>query len=418
MYENTKVFCLFCVFLFNSSAFATCVQLLEYDEASLISYVVHPERTKCIELKGLTPNNTVVFLNQATINGNSSTAVSYRATFTRPDGIRIYDTSVTTSSVDTRLSLNGNSSIKLFLSPEKGVSTHHFVFDVINVKENSGFSIINITVRAIKSSVKPIDPGECSSCPSERMMSRTSRDIKSYSATKSDVSQCTDANRPPKPSPSNKVTGEQLNYNSVFQKAEAQKDSWASKYTLPVAEAAAFWDMYQKHKTAGEYDVKTSASLYDGNADDGNFLYGGRMAAFGFSRDFTVRASASYQGIQDQGLNIVGGSLGFYNFVANTGDNAGDPEMVGRGWDYKTQVQSQNRYDLKSSSCIDAMTKAAIEGSGGSVGSGGDDSDVGTGSDGTSLPGNGGGSGSGTGTVWCLYQKGIMQYCYILNSDW
>lgn len=224
-----------------------------------------------------------------------------------------------------------------------------------------------------------------------------------------DLAQCTDQNRPPNPAPVDQVSGAQMNYSDIIRTTQAEYASWKSKYTAPVAEAMAYWSMYQDHKTAGKYDVKSGQSDYNGNADDGNFLHGLRMAAFGFSRNFTERASASYQGLQDHGLNPVGAYASYAKFVLNTGDNVGDPEMVAQGWDYKKQVFDSNSSEKGNSSCVSTSVKGTPISNSGPSGSG---STGGANGGGIGLVGNGGAGNGSVGTVWCIVQSGIVQYCY------
>ncbi|MCG9732374.1 polymorphic toxin type 44 domain-containing protein [Shewanella sp. Isolate13] len=419
---------LFILFLFSShSVFASCSNIYGFEEKTVRSDIIdsyrgNGSRTKCVILKGLNPNKTIFqFKKPRRANGVYS-QVSYSTDLYRVDGTKIKSFSIKDSTISDSLNLVGQTEIKLNLIPKTGSRENKFTFEILNVSEGQEFSIVMVDVKVSKSSFPPVDTG-CRGCSNQmsdrssfssrsmmRAASPTSSGTVYTSSPATDVAQCTDQNRPPNPAPVDKVSSVQMSYSDVIRTTQAEYASWKSKFTAPVAEAMAYWSMYQDHKTGGIYDVKSKQSDYNGNADDGNFLYGIRMAAFGFSRNFTERASASYQGIQDYGLNAAGVYASYINFIFNVGDNVGDPEMVAQGWDYKKQVFDANSSERGNSSCVSTAVKGVSIGNAGSGGSGGGSGGTGGG---ISIPGNGsGGSGGSGGAVWCMVQGGVVQYCW------
>ncbi len=235
---------------------------------------------------------------------------------------------------------------------------------------------------------------------------------KIQTSSQNEANQCNDGNRPPNSPPINGVNNRPFNYNRTFQMAEAEYASWVSQFTQPIAEANVFWTMYQRHKNDGIYDIKSNRSPYQGNDDDGNFLYGGLMASFGFSLSETQRYSAAYQAIQDSG--VAGFPLSIYNFISNTGDNLSDDQMVSRGWRYKKEVHNNNRSDInKPTSCtpLNETSDNNDNGTGGSGGSGGGGKGGNPGTGDGSWPGFPGGGGGG-GSWVCFVQEGHPTYCF------
>ncbi|MCG9740175.1 polymorphic toxin type 44 domain-containing protein [Shewanella insulae] len=422
---------LFVLFLLSGSrAFASCTSeyIYSFEEKTVWSDIIDSykgdgSRTKCVTLKGLNPKKTIFQFKKARRANGVYTQVNYSTELYRVDGTKLKSYFIEDSTISDSLNLTGHTEVRLKLSPRLGSRENKFSFDIINVSEGQDFSIVMVDVQVSKSSFPPVDSGGCRGCQ-DQMSARTSFSsplmMQAASSTTSgaaysvspstDVGQCTDQNRPPNPAPVDTISGKQMSYSDIIRRTQAEYESWKSKYTAPVAEAMAYWSMYQDHKTGGKYDVKSKQSDYNGNADDGNFLYGIRMAAFGFSRNFTERASASYQGIQDYGLNPIGAYASYTNFVYNIGDNVGDPEMVARGWDYKNQVFDANSFEKGNSSCVSTSVKAVMNGNAGSGGSGGGSGGSG-GTGGIGLIGNGSGGGD-VGAVWCMVQGGVVQYCY------
>ncbi len=81
---------------------------------------------------------------------------------------------------------------------------------------------------------------------------------------------------------------------------------------------------------------------------------------------------------------------------------------VAQGWDYKKQVFDSNSSETNNSSCVSSSVKGTSIGNGRPGGSGGNPGNSG----GTVIPGNGGAGSAEVGTVWCLVQRGIVQYCW------
>ncbi|QQX79003.1 hypothetical protein JK628_15725 [Shewanella sp. KX20019] len=417
--------------IFSQTANAQCKAINAFEEIQLHSNTDAPNRNRCVEIRNLVPEYTILDLGGININGKNI-FLSYHLIVKDMSDNMILDKIITASGYDQKLELAGHSNIVIELLPLSGVDTHNFTFNVLNANENNEFSIINIATLA-----SIVSPPQSNPTCRERDCTGNGRpgtenpygvaqfavDSFAVNSVPSEASQCTASNRPPHKAPLNTETNETLNYNREFQQAEASYASDQSKYTAPAAAAKSFYDLYQDHQTGAVYDVKSPDSkYYDANStsqirsDNGNFFFGGIMAAKGFSQAFTVRASAAYQGIQDHGLNPVGLNAGYINFVYNIGDNLGDPEMVTRGWDYKTEVQSENRYDEKSSSCTDADTlnnqdEENPPSSGGPNNGGGGGNPPG---DGT--PGPIGPIGSpfyDGGTEWCFVQEGYPTYCWV-----
>lgn len=187
------------------------------------------------------------------------------------------------------------------------------------------------------------------------------------------ISQCHALNRPPSPAPySRDGSGTQLNFNKTLRNEQAWNNRAKFVFSPVGYRAAVYQRLYQNLRTDGIYDVKSSVSPWDGNADFGNFLYGSLMHIYGFSEDEALRFSAAYQAIQDHGSKFTMASIphGIFNFLTNTGDGEGDPGMVLRGYNYAKEVYATNPQAVESLTCVDQKT---LQSSGGISDSGGND---------------------------------------------
>lgn len=332
------------------SATPDCQTLYEYSELSISSGFNDNNRQKCIQLKNLVSKKTLFSFHPSYENSEIINNKTYRVTVKNYNSQTIINSEVANTGLYKAIELNGHTELKLFISPEKGAYGNNFNFNIINVKEYQDISIVMIGVSVKPAPTLPTPPpcknGICTE-PKYKSINLTfmqSLERLQTSSSQVEATQCNDSNRPPNAPPINKLSNKPFNYNRTFQMAEAEYASWESQFTKPIAEVIVFWTMYQRHKNDAPYDIKSSRSPYQGNADDGNFLYGGLMAAFGFSKSETQRYSAAYQAIQDNG--IAGFPLSIYNFITNTGDNLSDDEVVIRGWLYKKEVHNNNRSDL------------------------------------------------------------------------
>jgi hypothetical protein len=404
------------------NAEANCNIVNELEEVELKSSAVTNGMTVCSELRNLVDQKTIIDIEGIKHIPN----ISYRVVVKNSAMRTLVNKVISVNGHDEKLELQGERNLYIYLTPVSGKSNYDFTFNIINYNEQRQFGVINITPIIIKSKVPPrIDPPcDGSICYDPKsvedpIFSFGSEPIVSIMSTSaSDASQCTDDNRPPHVPPINQSNGSEFNYNKALQLTEAVHASNQSKYTAPVAEVMAFLDMYASHKTGSANDVKSSKSIYyDGSlsaehaADNGNFLYGGRMAAYGFSEGVTQRASAAYQAISDNGWWGLG--QGVVNFVSNSGDNSGDSAVVSRGWKYKQEVQSNNRYDTNNSSCVDVDTKEASGGGAGAPGGGGGGGGEGGDPGDSENPGTGGGGGGGGGVWWCFVQVGYTPHCWM-----
>ena len=189
----------------------------------------------------------------------------------------------------------------------------------------------------------------------------------------SDAPECNADNRPPNPSPVNTKNGKSLDYNNMLRRDIGQHHAWISTFSSFHGEALMLLHMYDTSRIGGEYDVKSVRSPYNGDDADGNFIYGARMTAFGFSLDQTIRVSAAYQGVQDLG-KVLGAFKGIVNYATNTGDNKGDAEQAARSWKYKTEVFDKNVHSPQLASCLDMSTLAGNTPSSGGENGGGNGS--------------------------------------------
>ncbi|PKI27903.1 hypothetical protein CXF83_14875 [Shewanella sp. Choline-02u-19] len=158
-----SLFILFILFLFNSSAFASCSYIYGYQEKIVKSDVIdsyrgNGSRTKCVILKGLNPNKTIFQFKKPRRESGVYSQVSYSTDLYRIDGTKIKSFSIKDSTISDSLSLVGQTEVKLNLIPNTGSRENKFTFDILNVTEGSDFSIVMIDVLVSKSSFPPVEP--------------------------------------------------------------------------------------------------------------------------------------------------------------------------------------------------------------------------------------------------------------------
>ncbi|GLS83244.1 polymorphic toxin type 44 domain-containing protein [Paraferrimonas haliotis] len=116
-----------------------------------------------------------------------------------------------------------------------------------------------------------------------------------------------------------------------------------------------------------EFDLKNNPQY---NADEafGNWFFGAVAATLGFSKDEAVRLAAMAQSYQDNGWS----SQMIYNYLNSSGDNSGDPELVIRGYDYKTNIYDADPdNETNSDSCSPQSSNPSNSGLGGGYSVGG-----------------------------------------------
>jgi len=341
----------------------------------------------CINLRDLSPTETYFMMDKSYPNLNSAALIGYDASWKLSNGTTIFNKNIYTDFDMTLINLQSNDRATLQLKKAQHGANYDYVFDIVNNREVQGFTIISVTVKAKrKTTSQPTPPrggGSCEyiggvwmcmdplSTPYQSPLSYN--EVLLGEITFSGLSQCHALNRPPSPAPyAHDGSGKQFNLNQALRDEQAWQNRAKLVYSPLGYQAALYQRLYQAHKTNGIYDVKSNASPWHGDADFGNFLFGAIMGIHGFGVDGALRFSAAYQGIQDHNskFNMQSISLGIYNFLLNTGDGEGDPEMVFRGVNYAEEIHRNNPSDTKSLSCVDQKTMQGTN-SGGSGGSDG-----------------------------------------------
>jgi len=402
----------FCVlFLFinfwTSAAYANtqCVDLDPNNMEDFSNFTTSSGEV-CIHLKGLSAN-TIIQVDKVN-NFSTNTQLGYDINVSLNSGAVIYDRNVYyEEDVDLSTLFNGSAiEAKLVLSKAQNGSQYNYTFNVINSYEvEHELTIISIAVIAEpKPSTPPpplegchyingvrmcIDPLSVDPIPAvleiESVYSFYEQHT-TYSSTYnsdegsfvgvaqySDVNECNNSNRPPVPPPFRKDNSNiQFDLNSVL-RVELM---WAGLNALegmnpavagPAAISATHLRLFQNHRTGAIFDVKSDASVWDGEYKFGNFLYGAVLAVHGFPENMAQRYAAAYQAWQNyqksgEGTAFDAVSQGFVNFLTNSGDTVGDPELISQGYRYAIEVFLRNMSDTRSSSCVDSKTlQEAVE---------------------------------------------------------
>ena len=416
-------------FLSIGYAQASCVELRENSEITL-STASRSNGEVCIQLRDLHSTETYFSADNLTAGLNSVAAAGYTATLQLGNGTVIYSKTLLSEPDIIKVALQHHDRAILKLKKSPNGNNLDYSFHIINNREIQGLSTITVTASAkAKSNAAQLPPpdGGCEyvngskTCyrPYSAPISAPMHSVYSSGAvslgqvTLPNAIQCKSTNRPPSPAPyKNDKSGTEMKINDILRTEISwrNKARWLLAVNAVAYPAITHQRLYSLLRTNGVYDVKSDESPWQGDADFGNFLYGTIMQAHGFSGDLALRYSAGYQAIQDHNNKFTYASVtqGIYNFITNTGDGAGDPEMVMRGFNYAKEVFSKNSQDTKSLSCIDEQTISQQATSGGGGGS----------NDGGGNPGGGSGGGRvirATCNLW-YFKSGIANGQYYMNT--
>ncbi|MCH8493464.1 MAG: hypothetical protein LAT53_09560 [Idiomarina sp.] len=391
----------------------------------------------CIKLKGLTPNQTIIQVDNI-FNPHTNSRLGYNATVQLNNGGSAYSRNVfLAEDIDlSELGIGDSTEATLVLSKAQNGAKYDYIFNVINSHEVAqGFSIISIAVIAHPKSASLPDPeppsdgcydyyGEwmcvdplAEPAPDNSINQQYSLQMNTFSTlnlddgvmlgteTMSEALECNDSNRSLTPAPfRGDGSGVEMNVNQILRNERA----WATKNAasgvtmgtggLMKALAANHLRLFQNHRSNALYDVKSDLSIWDGDMEFGNFLYGAVLRAHGFPEDLSLRYAAAYKAWQDYrngagSSNAVGAiAQGIVNFITNTGDSEGDQALISRGYHYAKEVWEKNKNDLRAMSCVDHETLQSISGSGG-----------------PSFPGDDPDYGGGTGGSGTIYWSGSCE---------
>ncbi|MEE2025747.1 polymorphic toxin type 44 domain-containing protein [Alkalimonas mucilaginosa] len=373
------------------SANASCVELRENSEVTL-STAASSNGEICITLRDLHPSETYFMVDKSYPGMNSPALVGYDARWQLTNGSTVYNKNIYADFDMTKINLQSHDRATLRLKKAQNGANYDYTFNIINNREIQGFSIISVVMNAKPiASSQPTPPappprGECDYiggifiCTDPLrapVVTSSSNAVLIGDIVALSGPQCNANNRPPTPAPyARDGSGRQLNLNKILRDEKA----WLTKINTATSNAnlrlmVIMQRNLQVFSMGAIYDVKDSLSPWAGNDDFGNFLYGAVMQVQGFSGSDTQRFSAAYQAIQNgNGITWSSATQGIYNFITNTGDETGDPEMVMRGYRYARDIHSQNPSDSKTLSCIDDRTLSQLSTPGTGGGSEGSDS--------------------------------------------
>ena len=388
--------------------FHTTATACETGNPNSLTNIETQDAIKCINLTQL--NAETWFVADSSILKNAA----YNIKVTTPDGSVLVNQELSfatnTFTIAQQLQLAGHNEVKITLTPLTGSRNYRFtIIHDHNTVEDLHTIYVGLNSEVLGNNTPPggINPMQ---------MFATTVAVNQLT----EASQCNDANRPPTPPPINSNSGIPFNINGYLRATKEWMQQMHNTMNVGAVDAAALARAYVVHNIDGALDLShANETSFVGDAAMGNFLFGASMAAMDYDSVFTLRMSAAFQAISDDGLGWSSVIQGIYNYVTNTGDSPGDPEQVMAGANYYHDVFTANGADSALVSCIDSQSldqedglQEMVDSSPGSGGGSGEgDGDPGdTGGD---TGGNSGGSTGSGGTVWCFVDsKGDVQFCW------
>lgn len=365
--------------LLEARASVNCVDANIGTETTAISLSDSSDRSVCFRIKGRTVDDFAVFASKTIDNDGGSTIVrGYDYQILDSDGITLFSSFSHDEAEINGFTIDHAEELSVIVTPTLGSIGRDVRFDLIAGLEDSTYTMIYIG--SISSEAVALPPGGGGYCdpeqdicfdpqstPTEFISIPKQSDFFFYTQSTneafqiSDNANCTDANRPPsQPLVLKDGSGQTLDISQTLRSASAFSKAKGLRSGTPYQRSvwpihASFYHLYHNFKNSAQYDVKSNESIWNGDEDYGNFLYGAYMQQMGFIFEETLRFSAGYQAMQDLG-DVLGVPLGLYNFFTNSGDGDGDPEMIERGFKYAEEVHDSNPDSLEIAQCVDQQT--------------------------------------------------------------